>query len=355
MSSPRQVAVAMSGGVDSSVAAALLVEQGQPAFGIMLRLWSAGPELPNRCCSPRDMAMARRVADQLGIPFYVLDVRERFHAQVVQFFVDGYAQGITPNPCMECNRSIRWQALLEHALGLGATHLATGHYARVEQGQGGFHLLRAADRAKDQSYVLSVLGQVQLSHALFPLGDLTKPEVRAAARRLSLPVADRPESQDLCFVGGADYRTFLETQAGVQPLPGPILDEGGQRIGTHTGLSGYTIGQRKGIGISAQHPLYVLEKDPARNALVVGPRQALRRTRFLVKRVNWVSDPPSNSLRALVQVRYRAAPVPACIENGSGPEEAAVTLEQPLHDVTPGQAAAFYDGDECLGGGIIQA
>jgi len=192
MTSPRQVAVAMSGGVDSSVAAALLVEQGQPAFGLMLRLWSAGPELPNRCCSPRDMAMARRVADQLGISFYVLDVRERFHTQVVQFFVDGYAQGITPNPCMECNRSIRWQFLLEHALGLGATHLATGHYARVEQDQDRFHLLRAADRAKDQSYVLSVLGQAQLSHALFPLGNLTKPEVRAAARRLDLPVADRP-------------------------------------------------------------------------------------------------------------------------------------------------------------------
>jgi tRNA-specific 2-thiouridylase len=256
---------------------------------------------------------------------------------------------------MECNRSIRWQTLLEHALGLGATHLATGHYARVEQDLGKFHLLRAADRAKDQSYVLSVLGQVQLSHALFPLGGLTKPEVRAAARRLNLPVADRPESQDLCFVGGADYRTFLETQAGVQARPGPILDEGGRRIGSHTGLSGYTIGQRKGIGISAQDPLYVLEKDSVRNALVVGPRHALRRTRFLVKRVNWVSGPPSNSLRALVQVRYRAAPVPACVENGSSPEEAAVTLEQPLHDVTPGQAAVFYDGDECLGGGIIQA
>jgi tRNA-specific 2-thiouridylase len=156
-------------------------------------------------------------------------------------------------------------------------------------------------------------------------------------------------------VGGADYRTFLETQAGVQARPGPILDEGGRRIGRHTGLSGYTIGQRKGIGISAQDPLYVLEKDSVRNALVVGPRHALRRTRFLVKRVNWVSGPPSNSLRALVQVRYRAAPVPACVENGSSPEEAAVTLEQPLHDVTPGQAAVFYDGDECLGGGIIQA
>jgi tRNA-specific 2-thiouridylase len=355
MIQPGRVAVAMSGGVDSAVAAALLVEQGWPAFGIMLRLWSAGPELPNRCCSPRDMAMARRVAAQLDLPFYVLDVRQRFHEEVVQFFVEGYAQGVTPNPCMECNRSIRWQALLQHALGLGATHLATGHYARVEHQDGAYRLRRGVDRNKDQSYVLSVLGQAQLTHALFPLGDLTKVEVREVARRLGLPVAERPESQDLCFAGGSDYRSFLHTQAGVQPLAGPILDTAGRQVGTHPGLSGYTIGQRKGIGISSAHPLYVVHKDPARNALVVGPRLALGRDRFTVRRVNWVSAPPAGPIQVEVQVRYRAAPAAARVQQNGHADEAVVSLEQPLYDVTPGQAAVFYSGDQCLGGGIIQA
>jgi tRNA-specific 2-thiouridylase len=354
MTSPRRVAIAMSGGVDSAVAAALLAERGSAAFGVMLRLWSAGPDLPNRCCSPRDMAMARKVAGQLGIPFYVLDVRSQFHQQVVRFFIDGYAKGITPNPCMECNRSIRWQTLLQHALQLGATHLATGHYARVEHADGQYLLRRALDLDKDQSYVLSVLSQAQLARAAFPLGELTKPQVRSIARGLGLPVAERPESQDLCFVGGADYRVFLETQGGLRPQPGPILDEQGHQIGTHAGLSAYTIGQRKGLGLSAGHALYVTEKDPARNALVVGSRQALGRTRFAVDRMSWIGGPPAGPVQAQVQVRYRAAAVRAAIRPDVQPDRAEVELERPLQDVTPGQAAVFYAGDRCLGGGIIQ-
>jgi tRNA-specific 2-thiouridylase len=190
---------------------------------------------------------------------------------------------------------------------------------------------------------------------LFPLGDLTKVEVREIARRLNLPVAERPESQDLCFAGGSDYRTFLRAQTATEPTPGPILDTAGNQIGTHLGLSNYTIGQRKGIGISAGHPLYVLSKDTARNTLVVGPRHALERDRFSLRRVNWVSGPPANPFEAQVQVRYRAAPVSACIQLDGHPDEAIVTLDQPLHDITPGQAAVFYAGDQCLGGGIIQA
>lgn len=349
---PERVAVAMSGGVDSAVAAAMLMEQGVDAFGVMLRLWVEDGRI-NRCCSPADVAAARRTAGLLGMPFYVLDMRERFHQEVVTAFVEGYASGITPNPCIECNRRIRWTHLLAEAVALGATHLATGHYARVESRQGSFALLRAADHDKDQSYVLSILTQAQLGHARFPLGRLTKSEVRSYARRRGLPVAERPESQDLCFLAGQDYRDFLRTHADGRIVPGPIIGPNGEVFGEHTGLAHYTIGQRKGLGVQSNAPLFVLAKEVNTNALVIGPRECLGRSAFRTQRTNWVQgSPPGRSLEAEVQVRYRAARVTGRI-TPIGPAEADVTLTHPVADVTPGQAAVFYQGDVCLGGGTI--
>jgi tRNA-specific 2-thiouridylase len=354
MTADRRIAVAMSGGVDSSVAAALLAESGAEVFGLMMRLWSQGPAQANRCCSPADMARARAVAAQLDIPFYVLDVKDRFKRQVVDFFVDGYRLGLTPNPCMECNRHIRWGFLLRHALAMGASHLATGHYARVTDANGTYQLLRAVDPHKDQSYVLSVMGQDQLSHAMFPLGDYTKDHVREKAHQMGLPVADRPESQDLCFASGGDYRRFLQNQGVHLPPPGPIVDRQGHQLGEHLGLARYTIGQRKGIGVAAPQPLYVLEKDLQWNRLVVGPREALGRKAFTAARVNWiVGSPPGAPVTVDVRVRYKAREVQAVVDPVS-PSQAHVELLEPLPDVTPGQSAVFYQGEFCLGGGVIQ-
>jgi len=350
----RKIAVAMSGGVDSSIAAALLVEQGEQVFGLMLRLWDSHPERPNRCCSPRDMANARAVAAQLEIPFFVLDVREPFRQAVVEPFIEGYLEGITPNPCMACNRQIRWGHLLRHARQLGATHLATGHYARIHRSGGRYKLLRPLHQAKDQSYVLSVLGQEDLEQSFFPLGELAKDQVRDLARQLQLPVAARPDSQDLCFLGGADYREFLRERVGVPGASGPIVDRAGLQLGSHHGLPDYTIGQRKGIGLSAAVPLYVIGKDFQRNALVVGPREALARTAFQVDRLHWVAGrPPEPGTSLSVQVRYRSAAVPARLRPNGSVASAAVQLEAPLLQITPGQAAVFYAGEECLGGGVI--
>lgn len=348
----RKVAVAMSGGVDSSVAAALLAERGEQVFGLMLRQWNDA-HLRNGCCSPDDVASARRVAQQIGIPFYVLDAQGIFRRQVVEYFLDGYAKGITPNPCLECNRHIRWGFLLQHALALGATHLATGHYARLDSHSGRWRLLRARDHQKDQSYVLSILGQQQLKHALFPLGDLTKSEVRAIACRLNLPVAHRRESQDLCFVPDGDYRRFLRAHSASPPLAGPIVNAEGHRLGTHQGLSDYTIGQRKGLGLAAGYPLYVIDKRPESNTLVVGPRQALGRQTFRAGCARWVDgEPPAPEFEALARVRYRANEVQSVVRL-LGRDEILVTAAEPIPDVTPGQAAVFYDGEVCLGGATI--
>lgn len=356
MSGTKRIAVAMSGGVDSSVAAALLAEQGGEVFGLMMRLWSEDSESPNRCCSPHDMAVARRIAAQLGIPFYVVDFQELFKRKIVDFLVDGYAQGVTPNPCMQCNRWIRWDALLRHALSLGATHLATGHYARLEAQDGVYHLYRGSDTHKDQSYVLSFLRQTQLAHAVFPLGQYTKPATRELARHFDIPVAERPESQDLCFVSDGDYRAFLRRQRDDLPPPGPILDPEGNLLGQHRGLSHYTIGQRKGIGIAAPEALYVLRKDLARNALIVGPRRALGRRQFETLAFNWLrGEPPEFPLSAHVQVRYKARAVEAEVTPSPGRDGVEFRLAEMLPDITPGQAAVIYLGDECLGGGVIAA
>jgi tRNA-specific 2-thiouridylase len=355
MSSSPTVVVAMSGGVDSSVAAALLVEQGYRVIGMMLRLWSEpGAQAENRCCTPDAMALARRVAAQLGAPFYAVDVQERFREVVVQSFIDGYAQGVTPNPCVACNREIRWGFLFERARAFGADYLATGHYARLESdGSGTVRLLRGKDAAKDQSYVLSVLNQDHLRQTLFPLGGYSKPEVRELARRFNLPVASRADSQDLCFLARDDYRAFLSRHAPQAGQPGPILDPQGRVVGRHQGLAYYTIGQRKGLGIASPEPLYVIEKDLRSNTLVVGPQASLGSSALTAGGVNWVSGgPPEGPLRVQAKIRYKAseawATLDPLLEGG-----ARVVFDQPLRDITPGQRVVFYQGDACLGGGTI--
>jgi len=350
------VVVAMSGGVDSSVAAALLVEQGFHVIGMMLRLWSEpGMEIYNRCCTPEAMSLARRVSADLGIPFYAIDAQAAFRDVVVQYFIDGYTNGTTPNPCLACNRSIRWEFLLNHALAFGAQYMATGHYARLDRTAGSpIQLLRAIDRHKDQSYILHVLGQEQLSHAMFPLGELTKPEVRSLARQYNLPVADRPESQDLCFLGNDDYRTFLLRNAPQVHLPGSIVDLSGNVLGRHEGLAFYTIGQRKGIGISSANPIYVIQKNLQSNSLVVGPQEALGGKAFDAINVNWVSGVlPQKPARLQVKVRYKAEEVWGEV-TPMDRQKAQVELETSVRDITAGQAAVFYDGEICLGGGIIE-
>lgn len=352
---PVRIAVGMSGGVDSSVAAALLNERHESVFGIMLRLWNAGPNLPNRCCSPKDVAAARRVATRLGIPFHVIDVSDRFKEEVVDFFIEGYQQGITPNPCMECNRTIRWQVMLDHARRLGATHLATGHYARIQVENGRVRLLRAQDPLKDQSYVLSVLNQDQLQQSLFPLGAMTKDEVRQVAQRFDLPVARKSESQDLCFVSGMDYRRFLEIYGHSQFDQGPICRSDGTQIGVHPGLANFTIGQRKGIGVSYSEPLYVLDKETDTNTLIVGTRDELGLDVFHVADLHWVlGEPPSPEEKLQVQIRYKAPLRYAQLLPSSQPGVMQVNLEESLPDITPGQSAVFYRDQECLGRGVIQ-
>jgi tRNA-specific 2-thiouridylase len=351
-----KVVIAMSGGVDSSVAAALLQQQGYEVTGMMLRLWSEpGKENSNRCCTPDAMAQARRVAARLEIPFYVVDGREVFHNTVVSAFLDGYATGQTPNPCLVCNRQIRWEFLLKHALALGAEFMATGHYVRKQVSADGRQLLlKGIDPAKDQSYVLHVLTQEKLAHALFPIGDFTKPQIRAIAEDLGLSVARRPDSQDLCFLAGEDYRGFLQRHGAQMLTPGEIVDRAGNIIGQHNGLPNYTIGQRKGLGLTSPQPLYVLERQAASNRLIVGDASELGQSELLATQVNWTDGRShSASFRAMVKTRYTAAPAPALVRPLEGTTHVGVYFDNPQRDLTPGQAAVFYEDDLVLGGGII--
>jgi tRNA-specific 2-thiouridylase len=348
------VVVAMSGGVDSSVAAALLVEQGYEVIGIMLHLWSEpGPGADNRCCTPEAVKDARRVARALGIPFHLLNSARRFQEQVVEYFVQEYASGHTPNPCLACNRHVKFGYLLDMALSLGATYLATGHYARIRQVDEQYQLLRGIDPDKDQSYVLYMLGQQQLRRVLFPLGAYTKPEVRQIAARLNLPVADKQESQDICFVRDQDYRRFLRDHAPGAVRPGPILDRTGRQLGQHQGLPYYTIGQRRGLGIAWPEPLYVLAIDTAHNALIVGPASQLGQRSLEVKDVSFVAGShPSLPMSVTIKIRYTGDEVAATLHPGDK-GTIRVTLDAPLRDVTPGQGAVFYRNELVLGGGII--
>ena len=349
-----KVVVAMSGGVDSSVAAALLKEQGYDVIGMMLRLWSEpGKEDSNRCCTPDSMAQARRVAAKLNIPFYVIDAKEVFHKTVVQYFLDGSARGETPNPCLICNRQIRWTFLLDHALALGADFMATGHYARKQTVDGKHRLLRAVDRSKDQSYVLHVLDQEKLTHALFPIGDFPKTEIRKIAEKFGLPTASRKDSQDLCFLAGDDYRNFLQRNAVKMLKPGEILTRDGRSVGEHSGLANYTIGQRKGLGVASLVPLYVLGKDPVTNTLIVGTQEELGSRELSARDVNWLSgEALREPFRAEVKIRYTAKEAQAVITPLDG-NRVQVLFDSPQRDITPGQAAVFFQGDLVIGGGII--
>lgn len=351
-----KVVIAMSGGVDSSVAAALLQQQGHQVIGMMLRLWSEpGKEDSNRCCTPDAMSQARRVAAKLDIPFYVIDAKEIFRATVVNAFLEGYARAETPNPCLLCNRHIRWEFLFDHAKALGADWMATGHYVRlVKQASGRVDLLKGVDPAKDQSYVLHVLTQQKLAQALFPVGDYPKTEIRAMAERLGLAVAKRPDSQDLCFLAGEDYRHFLQRHAPQINRPGEIVNRAGQVLGEHGGLANYTIGQRKGLGLASAIPLYVIHKDAGRNALVVGAAEELGAGELLAVSVNWTcGEVPREPFRASIKSRYTAREAPGLVTPLADGQQVSVRFDVFQRDLTPGQAAVFYDGERVIGGGII--
>ncbi len=346
----------MSGGVDSSVAAALLVERGYEVVGLMLRLWSEsdqGNRPANRCCTLDAQYEAERVAEILDIPFYLLNVAAEFKQRVVDYFVAEYAAGRTPNPCVQCNRQVRFGLLLRLALALDAQYLASGHYARVRRQGDLFQLCRGVDTRKDQSYVLHVLGQAQLAHVLFPLGEYTKPQVRQLARELKLPVAERADSQDLCFVGDGDYGRFLAVHAPQSVRPGPIRDSSGRELGQHRGLARYTIGQRQGLGITAPERLYVLALDLAANALIVGPAAELGRDVCLARNAHWVAgEPPGQTFEATAKIRYQA-PGSAVSVSTLDDGDALVQFERPQRDITPGQAIVFYQDEVTLGGGTI--
>jgi tRNA-specific 2-thiouridylase len=348
----------MSGGVDSSVAAALLLGEGYEVVGATMQLWSgdaAEADGTPRCCSDSDSGSARAVASMLGFAHHSLNLRDVFRASVVRDFVDQYARGRTPNPCIRCNEHVKFDALLRRARRLGAEHLATGHHARIVRDplSGRYRLLRGVDRAKDQSYVLYMLTQAQLAQVLLPVGHLTKAQVRDHARRLGLTVADRPDSQDVCFVARRAYARLVADEWPDALQPGPILDAEGNLLGEHPGIAHYTVGQRKRLGIGAGRRLYVLAIDPARRAVIVGPDERAGATGCRVSAVNWIAfDQPPRRLSAEVQIRYNCSPV-ACVVTPSG-TDADVEFAEPVRGVAPGQAAVFYDGEAVLGGGTIE-
>jgi len=346
----------MSGGVDSSVAAALLVEQGYDVIGAMLRLWSEpGMEKNNRCCTPNSMQLARRVAEEINIPFYALDARDIFYQKVVRNFIHGYENGITPNPCIFCNRDIRWGYLFEYSRKIGADYFATGHYAQIQKGSiGGYQLRRALDRNKDQSYVLHMLSQDQLQRTFFPIGKLTKNDVRDLAKNFNLPVASRSESQDLCFIGYNDYRDFLIRNSSNVENPGIIMSKEGEVLGNHRGLAFYTIGQRRGLGVSYHEPLYVVGKIKKENILIVSTRNETGNRTLSASQINWIAGyPPEKKFRASVKIRYKSQEVRSTI-NVIDENQVSINLDKKVGDITPGQAVVFYDGEICLGGGLIQ-
>ena len=354
----RKAVVAMSGGVDSSVAAALLVEQGYDVTGIMLKLWR-GEEINNSsgCCSVGAADDARRVADVLGIPFYVLNFAERFENSVIADFNRTYLDGRTPNPCVRCNQWIKFDTLLEKAAGLGADVLATGHYARVVEEAGVRRLFRGRDPNKDQSYVLWMLTQSQLQHCTFPVGHLEKPQTRKIAEELGLRTAHKPDSQEICFVRNGDLSTYIGERLPGASQQGPILDKDGRELGRHDGLGRFTVGQRKGLGLSLGVPLYVTSLDPTSNSLVVGRREELAVAALRTGETSFVGPPPPPGTKVFVQYRAHGETFPAVLESVGG-DRAEISFQEPPDGVAPGQSAALYSGDrpdELIGGGIIES
>ena len=353
-----RIAVAMSGGVDSSVAAALLVGAGHEVVGFTLNLWPtwAAPSGEGRgCCGLGAVEDARSVARTLGIRHYVLNLREEFEREVIRDFAREYARGRTPNPCVACNRSIKFSLLLQRVRGLGMDLLATGHYARVARHPSGrVRLLRGADRHKDQSYVLACLTQEQLASVCFPVGSYTKATVRELARRWGLPVAGKPDSQEICFVPAGGYADVVARYAPEALRPGPIYDlETGEQLGSHQGIARYTVGQRRGLGIRGQRPRYVVAVDAARNAVLVGDERAVHCTELVASELNWIAVPELRGPRQVTaRIRHAAPDVPAII-TPAGEGRLLVRFPQPPRAPAPGQAVAFYDGDVVLGGGVV--
>jgi tRNA-specific 2-thiouridylase len=375
MIEPETIAVAMSGGVDSSTVAAMLARQPAPVVGLTLQLWDqtrlAGkhgiPDAPKagRCCSLDDVYDARRVAEHLGIPYYVVNQQERFEKDVVRPFVDEYLHGRTPIPCSLCNNHLKFDALIQTARSIGASRVATGHYAinEFDPARNRWILKRPADRAKDQTYFLFGLTQAQLSRTLFPLGTLTKPEVRDLARSRGLALAEKPDSQEICFIPGGDYKQFitayLEEQGEQAPRSaGELVASSGEVIGRHEGIANFTVGQRKGLGVSSPTPLYVLAIHPDSHRVTVGADAELASRTLVARRLNWISIPALTApLRVQAKIRHRHEPAWATLEpaplTATGEAEVIATFDEPQRAVTPGQSAVFYDNDEVVGGGWI--
>lgn len=351
----KNVVVAMSGGVDSSVAAALMVQKGYNVTGIMLKLWTSDCSTSeNSCCTPDAINEAQEVAGILKIPFYVIDVKQEFKEIVVERFIEMSEQGLTPNPCYFCNQSIRWGLLLEKSRKMGAEFLVTGHYANIEEGNDGLYLLKKGfDTKKDQSYVLSGLNQAQLRHTLFPLGKYTKENIRLMAEDLHFSVARKPDSQDLCFVGDGGYREFLLKYSKTPRPVGKIRDLNGKVVGEHSGLANFTIGQRKGLGSGFQEPVYVINKDIDQNELTVGSKEALLFKEIVTEPFHWILEKQPDFTRKFeVKIRYKANPVKGKIsDEGNG--RIRFKFDTPVRDATPGQVAVIYDGEEVLGSGLI--
>jgi len=353
------VLVGMSGGVDSSVAAALLQRDGYDVVGITMQIWHRSSALEDAgamqgCCTIDAVDDARRVAARLGIPYYVPNFREEFAGAVVDDFAREYLSGRTPNPCVRCNQFVRFDGLLRRADELGIAYVATGHYARVEHdgGTGEFVLKQAIDGRKDQSYMLHTLRQEHLRRILFPLGGLTKLETRALARELGLPVAEKPDSQEICFVAGDNYREFLRQYAGVTRRPGEIVDREGHVLGRHEGVHGFTVGQRKGLGVAAAEPRYVVELRPRENQVVVGSREDASCQGLVCSRLSFTGQRPAEEFNCAIKMRYRSPERTGSVHLGDE-DAATVRFDEPVWGASPGQLAVFYDGERVIGGGTI--